>query len=95
MPSLFTADLRGEAFLAADRGSEAAAEFQKILDHPGIVKNDLIGALAHLQLGRAYTMRGDPVKARVAYRDFLAVWKDADRHTPILIVAKSEYAKLQ
>jgi len=95
MPSLCTAHLRGEAFLAANRGSEAAGEFQKILDHRGIVKNDLIGALAHLQLGRAYAMQGDLVKARAAYQDFLTLWKDADPDVRILAAAKSEYAKLK
>jgi DNA-binding winged helix-turn-helix (wHTH) protein/tetratricopeptide (TPR) repeat protein len=95
MPSLCTAYLRGEAFLAANRGSEAAAEFQKILDHRGIVKNDLIGALAHLELARAYVMQGDLVKARVAYQDFLTLWKDADPDVPILSAAKSEYTELK
>lgn len=95
MPSLCTAYLRGEAFLAANRGSEAAGEFQKILDHRGIVKNDLIGALAHLELARAYVMIGDSVKARAAYQDFFALWKDADPDIPVLAAAKSEYAKLK
>ena len=95
MPSLCTAYLRGEAFLAANRGSEAAAEFQKILDHRGIVKNDLIGALAHLELARVYAMQGDSVKARAAYQDFLTLWKDADPDVPILSAAKSEYTKLK
>jgi eukaryotic-like serine/threonine-protein kinase len=95
MPSLCTAYLRGEAFLAADRGREASAEFQKILDHRGIVKNDLIGALAHLQLGRAYAMQADTTNAKAAYQDFLTLWKDADPDIPILKEAKAEYAKLQ
>jgi DNA-binding winged helix-turn-helix (wHTH) protein/tetratricopeptide (TPR) repeat protein len=95
MPSLCTAYLRGEAFLAADRGNEAAEEFQKILDHRGIVKNDLIGALAHLQLARAYAMQGDTAKAKAAYHDFLTLWKDADPDIPVLIAARSEYAKLK
>ncbi len=92
---LYPAYVRGEAYLAANRGSEAAAEFQKILDHRGIVVNDPIGALAHLQIGRAYAMQGDTVKARVAYQDFLALWKDADPDIPVLIAAKSEFAKLK
>jgi hypothetical protein len=75
-------------------GSEAAAEFQKILDHRGIVLNEPIGVLAHLQLGRAYTLQGDVTKARAAYQDFLTLWKGADTDIPILIAAKSEYAKL-
>jgi hypothetical protein len=94
MPSLCTAYLRGEAFLAADRGKEAAAEFQKILDHRGIVKNDLIGALAHLQMGRAYAMQADTLDAKTAYQDFLTLWKDADPDVPVLKQARIEYAKL-
>jgi hypothetical protein len=92
---LCPAYFRGEAFLVANRGSEAAGEFQKILDHRGIVKNDLIGALAHLQLGRAYATQGDRAKARAAYQDFLTLWKDADPEIPIFIAAKSGYAKLK
>jgi tetratricopeptide (TPR) repeat protein len=87
--------VRGEAYLAAHQGSEAAAEFQKILDHRGIVQNEPIGALAHLQLGRAYALSGDTTKARAAYNDFLTLWKDADPDIPILRQAKAEYAKLQ
>jgi eukaryotic-like serine/threonine-protein kinase len=92
---LFPAYLRGEVYIAAHSGSEAAAEFQKILDHRGIVGNDPIGALAHLQIGRAYAMQGDIIKAKAAYQNFLTLWKDADRDIPILIAAKSEYAKLK
>jgi serine/threonine protein kinase len=92
---LYPVYVRGEAYLAAHQGSEAAAEFQKILDHRGIVLNEPIGALAHLQLGRAYTMQGDTAKARAAYQDFLTLWKDADPDIPILKQAKAEYAKLQ
>jgi Tfp pilus assembly protein PilF len=87
--------VRGQAYLAAHRGTEAAAEFQKILDHRGIVLSDPISALAHLQLGRAYVLAGDKDKARTAYKDFLALWKDADPDIPILKQAKAEYAKLQ
>jgi eukaryotic-like serine/threonine-protein kinase len=87
--------VRGEAYLAAHRGAEAAAEFQKILDHRGIVISDPIGALAHLQLGRAFALSGDNTKAKAAYQDFLALWKDADPDVPILKQAKAEYAKLQ
>ena len=86
--------VRGEAYLAAHRGKEAVTEFQKILDHRGIVLNEPIGALAHLQLGRAYAMQGDTAKARSAYQDFLTLWKDADPDIPILKQAKAEYAKL-
>jgi predicted Zn-dependent protease len=87
--------VRGEAYLASHQGSHAAAEFQKILDHRGIIMNSPIGALAHLQIGRAYAMEGDTVKARAAYQDFLTLWRDADPDIPIFIAAKAEYAKLQ
>ena len=87
--------MRGEAYLAAHQGTEAAAEFQKILDHRGIVQNRPIGALAHLQIGRAYAIAGDTAKAKAAYQDFLTLWKDADPDIPILIAAKAEYAKLK
>ena len=85
--------MRGEAYLAARR-QRSAAEFQKILDHRGIVLNQPIGALAHLGLARAYAMQGDTAKARAAYQDFLTLWKDADPDIPVLIAAKAEYAKL-
>ena len=94
-PNLYPVYVRGEAYLGAHRGSEAAAEFQKILDHRGIVLNEPIGALAHLQLGRAYAMQGDTAKARAAYQDFLTLWKDADPDIPILIQAKAEYTELK
>ena len=91
--------MRGEAYLkaylAAHQGSEAAAEFQKIVDHRGIVLNEPIRALAHLQLGRAYALQRDTPKARAAYQDFLTLWKDADPDIPILKQAKADYAKLQ
>ena len=86
---------RAHAFLALHKSSEAAAEFQKIVDHPGVVVNAITGALAKLGLARAYALQGDQAKARVAYQDFFALWKDADPKIPILIQAKSEYAKLQ
>jgi serine/threonine protein kinase/tetratricopeptide (TPR) repeat protein len=86
--------LRGQAYLAARRGGEAAAEFQKILDHRGVVLDSLIGALAHVGLAQAYVLQGDAPRARVAYENFLSLWKDADKDVPILIAAKSEYAKL-
>src|SRR6266851_3586339 len=94
-PNLYPVYVRGEAYLAAHKGSEAAAEFQKILDHRGTVLNEPIGALAHLQLGRAYAMQGDTAKSRAAYQDFLTLWKDADPNIPILLEAKAEYAKPQ
>jgi predicted Zn-dependent protease len=86
--------LRGEAYVAAGQEG-AAAEFQKIIDHPGIVWNCATGALAHLQLGRAYAAAGDKVKARAAYQDFLTLWKDADADVPVLKEAKAEFGKLQ
>jgi eukaryotic-like serine/threonine-protein kinase len=92
--ALFSVYIRGLAFLDARQGKEAAAEFQKILDHRGIVQNSPVGALAHLQLGRAYSMQGDTAKAKAAYQDFLTLWKDADPDIPILKQAKAEYAKL-
>ena len=87
--------VRGLAYLAAHQGAEAAAEFQKILDHRGIVISDPIGALAHLQSGRAYTLSGDKTKAKAAYQDFLTLWKDADPDIPILRQAQAEYNQLQ
>ena len=93
--ALYPVFVRGEAYLAAHQGSKAATEFQKILDHRGIVLNNPIGALAHLQIGRAYAMQGDTAKARTAYQDFLTLWKDADPDIPILKQAEAEYAKLQ
>ena len=80
--------------LQAGRGREAAAEFQKVLDHRGIVFADPIGALAHLQLGRAYVVSGDTAKAKSAYQDFLTLWKDADPDIPVLKQARAEYARL-
>jgi len=91
---LRSAWVRGEAWLAAQRYREAAVEFQKILDHRGIVGADPIGALAHLQLGRALARSGDLAKARTAYRDFIALWKDADVDITILAEAKAEYEKM-
>jgi eukaryotic-like serine/threonine-protein kinase len=93
--ALYPVYVRGEAYLAAGRGSEAAAEFQKILGHPSIVENEPIGPLARLGLARAYAMQSDTSKARSEYQDFLALWKDADPDIPILKEAKAEYAKLQ
>jgi hypothetical protein len=86
---------RGQAYLAEKNGDAAAAEFQKILDHAGVVGNEPIGALAHLGLGRACAVSGDSTKAKTAYQDFFALWKNADPDVPILKEAKAEYAKLQ
>jgi hypothetical protein len=93
-PNMYPVYVRGEAYLAAQKGREAAAEFQKILDHRGIVLNEPIGVLAHLQLGRAYVLQGDTAKARAAYQDFLTLWKDADPDIPIYRQAKAEYTRL-
>lgn len=87
--------LRGYAYLGMRQGKEAAAEFQKILDHRGIVVNSPIGALAHLGIGRALAASGDMAEARTAYQDYLALWKDADPDISILKQAKAEYARLQ
>ena len=102
---LYHVYVRGEAYLAAGPGSAAAAEFQKILDHSGIVWNCWTGALAHLGMARANALEARTsqgadadaarVRALAAYKDFLTLWKDADRDIPILKEAKAEYAKLQ
>jgi serine/threonine protein kinase/Flp pilus assembly protein TadD len=92
--TLYPAYVRGLAYLAQKNGPAAAAEFQKFLDHTGIVQNFLLGSLAHLQLGRAYVISGDTAKAKAAYQDFLILWKDADPGIPVLTEAKAEYAKL-
>jgi hypothetical protein len=92
--ALYPVYLRGEAYVAGHQGSGAGAEFQKILDHPGVVQNEPIGALAHLGLARAYALSGDAAKSKAAYQDFFALWKDADPDIPILKEAKAEYAKL-
>jgi serine/threonine protein kinase/tetratricopeptide (TPR) repeat protein len=91
---LHSAYVRGEALVAGHRHAEAVAEFQKILDHPGIVGLDPIGALAHLQLGRVFALSGDKTRAKASYQAFLALWKDADPDVPILKRAKVEYARL-
>ena len=93
--SLLPVYLRGEAYLMLHDGNRAAAEFQKFIDHRGVVANFPWGALARLGLARAYAMQGDTAKARAAYKDFLTLWKDADPDIPILKEAKAEYAKLQ
>jgi tetratricopeptide (TPR) repeat protein len=102
---LYHAYVRGQAYLAAGQGSAAAAEFQKILDHSGIVWNCWTGALAHLGVARANALQSRTaqgadadaarVRALAAYKDFLTLWKDADPDIPILKQAKAEYAKLQ
>jgi len=93
--ALYPVYVRGEAYWVAHPGTEAAAEFQKVLAHRGVVISDPIGALARLQLGRAFALSGDKDKAKTAYEDFLTLWKDADADIPIFKQAKAEYAKLQ
>jgi hypothetical protein len=92
---LYPVYVRAEAYLTAQQGPAAVAEFQKILDHGGLLWNSATGKLAHLGLARAYVLQGDATKARAAYQDFLTLWRDADPDIPILIAAKAEYAKLQ
>jgi len=93
--ALYPVYVRGEAYLAAGRGTEAIAEFQKIIEHRGIVISDVIGALALLQMGRAYAIAGEKAKAKASYQDFFTLWNNADPDTPILQQAKFEFAKLQ
>jgi len=93
--SLYPVYIRGEVYLLLRKGKEAAVEFQKFLDHRGVALNSPLGALARLQLGRAYALQGNITQSRAAYQDFLGLWRDADPDVPILIVAKSEYAKLK
>jgi DNA-binding winged helix-turn-helix (wHTH) protein/tetratricopeptide (TPR) repeat protein len=92
--SFYSVYIRGQAFLAGHQGSAAAAEFQKIIAHPGIVLNQPIGALAHLQLGRALVMQGEAAKAKAAYQDFFNLWQNADSDIPVLNQAKAEYLRL-
>jgi ATP/maltotriose-dependent transcriptional regulator MalT len=91
---LYPVYVRAEAFRKARRGAEATAEFQKILSHRGIMQNSPLGALARLGLARSLVLQGDPAKARAAYQNFLALWKDAGPGVPILAAAQSEYARL-
>lgn len=93
-PNLYPVYVRGEAYLAAHRGPEAAVEFQKIIAHRGLVLNEPIGVLAHLQLGRAYALSGENAKARESYERFLAVVKDADAGVPTIERAKAEFESL-
>jgi eukaryotic-like serine/threonine-protein kinase len=91
----YPAYLRGQAYLKLRQATAAAAEFQKIINHPGVTVNDPTGALARLGLARAFAISGDTAKARIGYQDFLTLWKDADPDIPILKEARAEYAKLQ
>ncbi|MCU1333185.1 MAG: serine/threonine protein kinase with repeat, partial [Candidatus Angelobacter sp.] len=92
--TLCPAYVRGEAYLAKGNGSAAAAEFQKFIDHRGLVANFPLGAVARLELARAYALQKDSTKARTAYMDFLTLWKDADADIPILQQAKAEYTRI-
>ena len=92
--SMYPAYIRGEAYLKLGQGQLAAAEFQKLIDHPGIVSNFVTGALAHLQLARAQVMAGDNAAAHKSYAQFLALWNDADAEIPVYKQAKAEYARL-
>lgn len=92
---LYPVYARGRSYLVGRNGLAAAAEFQKILEHRGVVPNTPIGALAHLGIARAYALQGDKAKAKAAYQEFLTLWKDADSDVPLLQEAKTEYAKLQ
>jgi DNA-binding winged helix-turn-helix (wHTH) protein/tetratricopeptide (TPR) repeat protein len=93
--NLFPAYLRGLAYLASGQGKESAVEFHKFIDHRGIVANNPLGALAQLQLARAYIVAGDNLTAKQKYEDFIALWKDADPDVPVLKQAKAEYATLR
>jgi ATP/maltotriose-dependent transcriptional regulator MalT len=92
--NLYPVYVRGQAFLSAHQGVQAAAEFRKILDWPGVVVNEPIGALAHLGLARSYALAGATDKSRASYDDFFRLWKDADPDIPVLKEAKEEYANL-
>ena len=92
---LYPVYVRAQAYLSAEQGSAATAEFQKILDHRGLLWNCATGRLARLGLAQAYAIQGDTAKAKTAYQDFLSLWKDADPDIPVLKQAKAEYAKLQ
>ncbi|HYV75759.1 MAG TPA: winged helix-turn-helix domain-containing protein [Candidatus Binatia bacterium] len=93
--AMYPVYVRGQAYLVMNEGAKAAAEFQKIVDHSGIVVSDPIGVLARLELGRSYALSGERTKAGSAYQDFLTLWKDADPDIPIFKQAKAEYAKIQ
>jgi hypothetical protein len=95
LATLYPVYIRGEAYLRARDGAAAAREFQKILDHPGLVLNFPLRALAHLQIARARALSGDTPAARQAYEDFLGLWKDADPRIPVLRQARAEHAKLR
>jgi len=92
--AMYPVYVRGETFLAEGRGADAAAEFQKILDHRAVVVSDPVCALARLELSRAYLVAGDGSKAKATYQDFFALWNGADPDIPVLKRAKSEFGNL-
>jgi tetratricopeptide (TPR) repeat protein len=92
--ALYPVYVRGLAYSRLDRYREAATEFQKILDHPGITLNDPIGPMARLQLARALSASGDRVKSAAVYKDLLTLWKDADADIPVVPEAKAEFRQL-
>ena len=92
---LYPAYVRGQACLKAKRETEAAVEFQKLEDHPGLVLADPIGVMARLQLARIFALSGATAKAEAAYQEVLTLWKDADSDLPVINQARAEYAKLQ
>jgi serine/threonine protein kinase/Tfp pilus assembly protein PilF len=94
LDTLYPVYLRGQAYLMQKNGGDAVAEFQKIIDHRGRVTNGALGALAHLQMGRAYALSSDAAKAQTAYQEFLALWKDADANSLLLREAAAEYSRL-
>ena len=93
--ALYPVYVRGLAYLALHQGAEAAGEFRKILDHPGIVISDPVGAMARLQIARAYAMQGDTAKAKAAYQDFLILWQNADPEVPSYTDSQGGVRKLQ
>jgi len=93
--TMYPTYVRAQAYLAMKKGKEAAAEYQKIVDHRALIANFINGSLSRLGLGRAYALAGDDAQAKTAYQDFFALWKDADPDIPILKEAKAEYAKLR
>jgi hypothetical protein len=93
--AMFPTYLRGQAYLALHQGGQAAAEFQKLSDHPGVILEDPLGALARLQLARAWRMAGDVSKAKAAYEDVFAIWKDADADFNLPKEARAEYAEIR
>jgi cytochrome c-type biogenesis protein CcmH/NrfG len=92
---LYPVFLRGQAYLMLHDGKTAAAEFQKFVDKRALVINSPLGAVARLDLARAYAMQGDAAEAKASYQDFLTIWKEADPDVPVLKQAKAEYAKLE